>query len=335
MNRLQHLSYRKKLFILIPGVIFVTTILSAAWLLRGGFNTLDTKPYQPPSQQHSFSDWRDVLAHAGPITLTTLTVGTITMDRALNLDPDNPKTKTYRGHIAPLSVLVHSLHHKQYGDFLVDAGFGRDFYQDPPYGNYSQPMRLFNRAFGVRNAQLPGQDIANQLKTRHIRPKAVFFTHFHADHTAGVTDLPNDIDYVFGKNENWFLARAFLGGYFDAKHQLKTLDFSHAQPMPPFAAVIDLFGDGSLWAISTPGHTRDHISYLVNSTTGPIMLTGDASHFGWAFDNDVAPRGLTEADTQTAQQSLDQLRAFKKMFPQVKFIFGHEIPQDSPLGKTD
>ena len=39
----------------------------------------------------------------------------------------------------------------------------------------------------------------------------------------------------------------------------------------------DLLGDGSLWAISTPGHTKGHISYLINGLDGPILLTMDAS----------------------------------------------------------
>jgi glyoxylase-like metal-dependent hydrolase (beta-lactamase superfamily II) len=55
------------------------------------------------------------------------------------------------------------------------------------------------------------------------------------------------------------------------------------------APSVDVFGDGSFWAISVPGHTNDDIAYLINGTT-PILLTGDASHFAWAFKN-----GMSEA----------------------------------------
>ena len=38
------------------------------------------------------------------------------------------------------------------------------------------------------------------------------------------------------------------------------------------APSVDVFGDGSFWAISVPGHTDDDIAYLINGTT-PILLT--------------------------------------------------------------
>ena len=48
--------------------------------------------------------------------------------------------------------------------------------------------------------------------------------------------------------------------------------------MAPLGPGVDLFGDGSFWAISVPGHTDDDIAYLINGAT-PVLLTGDASHF--------------------------------------------------------
>jgi glyoxylase-like metal-dependent hydrolase (beta-lactamase superfamily II) len=48
--------------------------------------------------------------------------------------------------------------------------------------------------------------------------------------------------------------------------------------MAPLGPSVDIFGDGSFWAISVPGHTDDDIAYLINGPTA-ILLTGDASHF--------------------------------------------------------
>lgn len=86
---------------------------------------------------------------------------------------------------------------------------------------------------------------------------------------------------------------------------------------------MDLLGDGSFWAISAPGHTDDDIAYLVNGAT-PILFTGDASHFAWAFANGVAPHGWNAAGTARAYVSLEQLRAFAKMYPQVRLVYGHD-----------
>ena len=93
--------------------------------------------------------------------------------------------------------------------------------------------------------------------------------------------------------------------------------------MAPLGASVDLLGDGSLWAISVPGHTDDSIAYLINGAT-PVLLTGDASHFAWAFKAGVAPRGWNKAGTARGYVSLEQLRAFARAYPNVRIIYGHE-----------
>jgi glyoxylase-like metal-dependent hydrolase (beta-lactamase superfamily II) len=86
---------------------------------------------------------------------------------------------------------------------------------------------------------------------------------------------------------------------------------------------VDLFGDGSFWAISVPGHTDDDIAYLINGAT-PVLLTGDASHFAWAFKMGVAPRGWNKTGTARGYVSLEQLRAFTRAYPSVTIVYGHE-----------
>ncbi len=52
----------------------------------------------------------------------------------------------------------------------------------------------------------------------------------------------------------------------------------------------DVFGDGSLTIISTPGHTPGHQSLLVKlPKTGALILTGDLVHFRYMWDNKVVP----------------------------------------------
>jgi glyoxylase-like metal-dependent hydrolase (beta-lactamase superfamily II) len=120
-----------------------------------------------------------------------------------------------------------------------------------------------------------------------------------------------------------FLGRVAVGSHFAGKPGLRTLDYTGIEPMPPLGPAIDLLGDGSLWAISTPGHTPDHSSYLVNSEP-PTLLVGDASHFAWAFEHDIAPRAWTSADGARAVESLAGLRRFAARYPRVRIVFGHE-----------
>jgi glyoxylase-like metal-dependent hydrolase (beta-lactamase superfamily II) len=142
--------------------------------------------------------------------------------------------------------------------------------------------------------------------------------------------LDPQTEFIFGKREASFLARAAVANHFAGRSKFSSLDFSAAPIMAPLGASIDLFGDGSLWAISVPGHTDDDIAYLINGPQ-PVLLTGDASHFAWAFKTGVAPRGWNHAGTARAYESLASLRGFAKAYPGVRLVYGHEMLNLSTL----
>ena len=61
----------------------------------------------------------------------------------------------------------------------------------------------------------------------------------------------------------------------------------------------DVFSDGSVTILATPGHTPGHSALLVNlPETGPVMLTGDLYHFEEQIPNQGVPTFNTDrADT--------------------------------------
>jgi len=308
-----------RLFVRFSAFVVILALLAVGFLLRDGFGRWQTSPY--PIAKASAHSWDEVFAHPSTVTVETLVTGTIDMNRCDNLDQGNPAAASCQSP-APLEDLVHVVRH-QSGVYLIDSGLAARFADAPPYGNYSPAMRLFTRMLGVRNGQHPRQDTAQALRERGLQARAVFFTHLHPDHTSGAADLPADVDLVFGKNEAGFLARVGVGSHFAGKSHLQTLDYASVPPMPPLGPAVDLLGDGSLWAISTPGHTPDHSSYLVN-TDPPTLLLGDASHFAWAFEQNVAPRAWTSADGARAIESLASLRRFAARYPRVRIVYGHE-----------
>jgi len=298
-----------------------TLVILVAGLLRGGFRQFETKPYPVPAS--GFTSWNDVLANPRDISLTTFRTGVVHMDACLNLDPASSKQADCDHTRRDLAVLAHWVHHPRFGDFLIDTGFDDSFAEHPPYGNYTEAMQFFNWVNGVTNRQAPGEDLAAQLARVNVHPKAVFFTHFHPDHTAGVPALGPQTEFVFGKSEANFLARAAVANHFSGKSKFFSIDFSAAPTMAPLGPSVDVLGDGSFWAISAPGHTDDDIAFLINGAT-PVLLTGDASHFAWAFEAGVAPRGWDKAGTGRGYVSLEQLRAFARAHPNVKLIYGHD-----------
>ncbi len=312
--RLKKLRFPAAVLILAVGAL-------AAYLVRGGFHRFPVTAYRVP--RAAFTSWNDVLAHPRDISLTTFQTGVVHMDACLNLDPASPKQADCDHTPRDLAVLVHWVHHPSRGDFLIDTGFDSSFAKYPPYGNYTEAMRLFNWFNGVTNRQEAGTDLAAQLARLNVRPKAVFFTHFHPDHTGGVPALGPQTEFIFGKAEASFLARAAVANHFSGKSKFFSIDFPAAPRMAPLGPSVDLFGDGSFWAISVPGHTDDDIAYLINGAT-PVLLTGDASHFSWGFQNGVGPRGWNQAGTARGRVSLEQLRAFARAYPTVSLIFGHE-----------
>ena len=310
-----------KRFVRVAVILILAVGALSAYLLRGGFHRFESRPYPVPTAR--LSNWNEVLAHPRDVSVTTFRTGVVHMDACLNLDPASPKQAACDHVPRDLDVLVHWVHYPRLGDFLIDAGFDASFAQHPPYGNYSGVMKLFNWFNGVTNRQQPGEDLVAQLARLNVHPKAVFFTHLHPDHTAGVPALGPETELVFGSAEAGFLARAAVSNHLSGKTMFSSIDFAAAPAMAPFGHSVDLFGDGSLWAISVPGHTDDDIAYLVNGAT-PILLTGDASHFSWAFRNGVGPRGWDRAGTARGYVSLDQLRAFARAWPNVTVVFGHE-----------
>jgi N-acyl homoserine lactone hydrolase len=310
-----------KQFRRLAAVLIVTVGALLTYLLRGGFPRFEITQYNvPPS---AFTNWDDVLRHPRDISIVTFQTGVVHMDACLNLDPTNPKQAECDHAPRDLPVLVHWIHHPRFGDFLIDAGFDDSFAKHPPYGNYTEAMKVFNWFNGVTNRQQRGEDLSAQLARLNVHPHAVFFTHLHPDHTGGVPALDPQTEFIFGKLEPSFLARAAVAKHFLGKSQFSSLDFSTAPVMAPLGPSIDLFGDGSLWAISVPGHTDDDVAYLINGSR-PVLLTGDASHFEWAFKAGVAPRGWNQAGTARAYQSLALLHDFARAYPSIRLVYGHD-----------
>jgi len=76
----------------------------------------------------------------------------------------------------------------------------------------------------------------------------------------------------------------------------------------------DVFGDGSVIIISTPGHTVGHQSLLVKlPRTGAVLLSGDAVHFKENWDNRRVPSiNFNAEQTAASMQRLANIMASDK-----------------------
>jgi N-acyl homoserine lactone hydrolase len=87
--------------------------------------------------------------------------------------------------------------------------------------------------------------------------------------------------------------------------------FKPEQPVIKAEGDLDLFGDGSVVLISTPGHTPGHQCLLVRlPKTGAVLLSGDAVHTKANWDNHRAPQRNLNVPQSLA--SLDRMAAVLK-----------------------
>ena len=279
-------------------------------------------------EKHDLKKWDEVFNNPQQITVKSFITGYVILNRRGALNPDHPKAGVIDDELLEVPVLAHWIHHEKLGDYLIDTGLDNSYYTDP-HGNMKGLLaKLFIKAkiFVDEYKQTKNQNIGHYIEENEIKLNGVFFTHLHCDHIAGTRELPKNIQYVVSKGEKYHDYKPlFYGDYLKGVETLYEIDFKDAEDMPILGKCVDIFGDGSLWAVSTPGHTKGHISFLINAKKGPILIAGDVCFIKSSFENGVGPSSYTE-DVKINQESFDKILEFKKIYPQIEVFCGHECP---------
>ncbi len=157
------------------------------------------------------------------------------------------------------------------------------------------------------------------LKEIGVQPadiKYVVVSHTHPDHIGNVELFPQALLLVQQAEYDW---PGPLGvARFKAEHPVKKLSGDY-----------DVFGDGSVTILSTPGHTPGHQSLLVKlPKTGAVVLSGDAVHFKDNWDNRRVP-----AINTNAEQTLASLQRIADVMAQTgaQLWINHDKPQNATL----
>ena len=133
--------------------------------------------------------------------------------------------------------------------------------------------------------------LAAQLEQIGVKPsdvKTMGVSHTHPDHIGNVEMFPQATLYVQKVEYDW------PGTNNEPR-------FKPSHPVELLAGDKDVFGDGSVTILSTPGHTPGHQSLLVKlPKTGAVVLSGDAVHFRDNWDNRRVPSMNANKDQSAA-----------------------------------
>jgi N-acyl homoserine lactone hydrolase len=279
-------------------------------------------------KKHDSKKWDEVFNNPQQITVKSFITGYVILNKRGALNPNHPKAGVIDDELLEVPVIAHWIHHDKLGDYLIDTGLDNS-YQYDPHGNMKGLLaKLFIKAniFVDEYKQSKNQNIGHYIEENGIKLNGVFFTHLHCDHIAGTRELPKNIPYVVNKEEKYHDYKPFFyGDYLKGVKTLDEIDFKDATNMHILGKCVDIFGDGSLWTIATPGHTKGHISFLINAENGPILIAGDVCFIKSSFENGVGPSSYTE-DVKANQESFDKIIEFKKIYSQIEVICGHECP---------
>ena len=288
-----------------------------------------------------------LVGEPGPIRFERVSAADWHVSRSGLINFDHPRAREAGIEDGPeaIEVFFYVLEHPVFGDYLVDSGVASGFQREG--GN---PDVSFLVESAMKTETLAIHTTTKDWLAKRDRPvSGVFLTHIHLDHVMGLPDLPGETKVYVGPGETeatgflnlftrgtidrmlagigplhvWSFAGPNSSGAPGETPNVNADPSPPTAPTPPTPPMLDVFGDGSLWAFHVPGHTPGSVAFLVRTAEGPRLLVGDNSHTRWGWENGVEP-GTFTADHERNAESLRWLRTFAEGHPEMEVFLGHQ-----------
>jgi glyoxylase-like metal-dependent hydrolase (beta-lactamase superfamily II) len=177
----------------------------------------------------------------------------------------------------------------------------------------------------------PKVSIVDQLAKIEVKPEQIAYvgiSHYHPDHTGQVGSFPK-ATLLIGKGDWDAITSPKPGpGVNYAPFENWSKGGGKVEPLPNDK---DVFGDGSVIILNTPGHTPGHHSLLVKlPQMGNVVISGDAVHFRENYENNGVP--WFNYDRAQTLASIDRLKKIVANF-KATLIIQHDARDIDKLPK--
>jgi glyoxylase-like metal-dependent hydrolase (beta-lactamase superfamily II) len=228
----------------------------------------------------------------------------------------------------PINVYV--IEHSD-GVVVFDTGQDQASVTDPEYFPGGAVGLIYRRLaqFQIGDEETFTAGLA-RLGYRPADVTTAVISHLHQDHIGGVREVPHAELLVSA--EEW---RSFHRPMAEARGLLRDhinlpaarwspVEFTALQhrSLAPFTSGRDLFGDGSLVLLPTPGHTHGSMSMLVRRPhMAPLLLVGDLT-----YDVHALERGRTGGvgSRRQLRETGDRVLALRANNPGMQILAAHD-----------
>lgn len=204
-------------------------------------------------------------------------------------------TGEYDGKSVALPAACYLIHHGN--DWMLwDTGLSDKSAAEP------NGVEIFGGRFTVRRT------LAAQLAELGLKPddvRYVAMSHLHLDHTGNIGLFPKSVFLIGAPELAW--ARGNPTPFGVDPSSFSVLDQADVNASDDDQ---DVFGDGTVVTLKTPGHTPGHRSLLIKlAKSGVLLITGDLYHTRENFKKGLVPRGNDRADTLASMDRFARIRA--------------------------
>ncbi len=225
----------------------------------------------------------------------------------------------YAGRAKKMAVPCYLIRHPD-GDMVWDAGLP-DALQQMPDG-----LPILG-GLAVARVSVTMESQLNDLGLSSKDVEYLALSHAHFDHS-GNANLFTDSTLLIHKLEHEFM--------FGAGVEAGVVDASFVEPLRNVKTVLferehDVFGDGSVIIIPTPGHSPGHSVLLVKlKNEGAVMFSGDLFHLAESRERAIVP--AINADRELTLNSMDVFNSRVEK-EDAKVIIQHDLEEFNALPK--